>query len=259
MALSAARLKQGLKNCEFIPFYQPIVNQNNEIVGAEIIARWLYPKYGPIDSRYLIENIEKKGLSESFIRIIMNNVYSDILRYQQIKDIPFFMSYNVSPCLMMRGKFRKYIIVLSKKLQEAGISPVFELTERENIWDYPDATNIFDNLVRSGLKFAIADYGACYASKSLTSMMQPTFIKIDRQFTVDKNCPISARFVKSVVILARMIDAKVIAEGVDTLAQFDYLKILGVDYLQGRYCGAPEPLERLLDQLNRQQLILNCH
>lgn len=249
----------GIKNREFVPYYQPIVNQYNDIVGAEVLARWDYPGGNLLEATSFISSIEKNGLEDKLSDVIINQVCAELRSSEKISQIPIFISFNINISLVMNPEFRNFLRVLNIKLIQSGVTPVFEITERENVHKFPGAADIFEDLVNHGIQFAVDDYGAGYAGSDLADVIQPAFIKIDRQFTADIDNPVANGFICSVVRLAKIMNATVIAEGVETGKQFRHLKKLGVSYFQGYFFSVPMPFAGFHQQLFRQRKVPELH
>lgn len=247
MLFSVNQLQQALSNHAFVPFYQPIINNiNKEIVGCEILARWNHPEKGLLNAGYFIESIESNELTGNLTRSLMSDVLSTANDIHHAEAAKFFLTININLSLVMSPVFRHYMLTLNNQLILAGLTPVFEITEREDIRDFPGAAEVFSELVDQGLTFAVDDFGTGYASEALLDVTHSAFIKIDRAFTADPHNSV----ISKVLTLAHESGACVIAEGVESAEQADWLQMRGVDYLQGYHCGMPVSAERFCRQLD---------
>lgn len=239
MFVSANQLRQALNSHAFIPFYQPIVNNLNYISGCEVLARWNHPEKGMLNAGRFIESIEANNLVDVLTRKLMNVVLGNIQNVFPPSTCPFLLTLNITLSLVMDPLFRYDLVTLNKRLQLAGVAPVFEITEREDIRDFPGAAAVFFRLAEQGVIFAVDDFGTGYACEALLDATRSAFIKVDRTFTTDPHSLTLRRIMR----LARQHGAKVIAEGVESAVQAQWLQAMGVDYLQGYHCGRPTSAE----------------
>ncbi len=220
MHFSAFRLQQAIRNREFTPFYQPIVcATGGEVVGCEMLARWLHPQKGLLSAGNFIPAIEATGLGGALLRGLADEVCGDGQDLARSAGRRLMMTLNLSLSLVMTPLFRPHLLALSIRLEQAGMTPVFEITEREDIRAFPQAA-VFRQLAAGGLRFAVDDFGTGHAGPAST---------------------VADRMIARTVSLARCQGALVIAEGIETPAQAARLRDAGGDYLQGWHCGAPMP------------------
>lgn len=242
MHFSAQRIQQAISGREFVPFYQAICHsRDGAIAGCEVLVRWRHPEKGLLRAGLFIDSIESAGLAHALTRMLMDEVLADVRHLLPVQQRPFLLTVNVTPAQVMEPVSRHHLLALFILLKQTGVTPVFEITERQDIRLYTGAAEVFDQLVRHGMQFAVDDFGTGYADRHLSTITQASFIKIDRQFTADPTHPESVLFIDDVVRLARVSGARVIAEGVETQAQAVALRAWGVDYLQGYHCGTPMP------------------
>ncbi|HCR3448520.1 TPA: EAL domain-containing protein [Citrobacter werkmanii] len=247
MYFTELKIQKAIDKKEFIQFYQPIVNHDYEIVGGEVLARWRNPELGLLCAGHFIKSIESSGLMESFTHQLLADFFRKVTLLNIKSDQKLFISVNVSLSMIMEPVFRIYLLRLYIQLQQTGIDPVFEITERENIQLYPQASDIFSQLKNAGLRFMVDDFGTGFAGPSLLVVTQASFIKIDIRFFTD-------RFIEDAVNLAKRAGAKVIAEGVETKEQASRIRRHGVDFIQGFLTGAPMPFEIFNHKLGRQRI-----
>lgn len=242
MRFSAQRLQQAITRREFMPFYQAICHSaTGAVAGCEVLVRWRHPEKGLLRAGLFIDSVESAGMEYALMRMLMDEVLADIRRLLPVPQRPFLLTFNVSPGLVMAPVSRHWLLALCILLRQAGVTPVTEITERQDIRLYPGAAEEFAQLVQHGLQFAVDDFGAGHTGRHLPGITQAAFIKTDRRFTADPTDPASVRFIDDTVRLARVSGARVIAEGVETARQAAALRARGVDYLQGYHCGAPMP------------------
>jgi len=115
--------------------------------------------------------------------------------------------------------FRPHLLALFIRLEQAGVSHVLEITEREDIHAFPQAAAVFRLLAVEGLRFAVDDFGTGHASPALLSTYRAAFIKLDRKFISDPVSTVADRMIARTVSLTRHHGARVIAEGIETPEQ----------------------------------------
>lgn len=246
MNISEKRLKLAICKREFIPFYQPIVDaSSHRIAGCEVLARWLMPEKGIVGAGEFISEIEKYKLLNQLTCCLVADVYADF-RDNDVhcsKKLLFALTLNITLTLLMEPLFQHWLVSLTRRLREVGVSPVYEITEREDINAFPQAGKVFDDLAKHQVCFAVDDYGSGYATENLVSACQPSYVKIDRQYVMSADTPASREFIEKTILLAESVGARVIAEGIETDEQAQRLTALGVHYLQGYYYGCPMPFQ----------------
>lgn len=168
MHFSAFRLQQAIRNREFTPFYQPIVcATGGEVVGCEMLARWLHPQKGLLSAGNFIPAIEATGLGGALLRGLADEVCGDGQDLARSAGRRLMMTLNLSLSLVMTPLFRPHLLALSIRLEQAGMTPVFEITEREDIRAFPQAA-VFRQLAAGGLRFAVDDFGTGHAGPAST-------------------------------------------------------------------------------------------
>ncbi|ENF8881519.1 EAL domain-containing protein [Citrobacter freundii] len=254
MQYSELRLQKAIYNQEFMPFYQPFVCCHDKIIGCEILARWLSPSRGLLSAKSFIESVESSNLTSALTRCLCAEVMSGIPAFLSLTSNIFLLTLNTSLSQIMNPLSRVELLELNSQLRHAGVYPVFEVTEREDIHAFPDAPHVFDELLSQGVKFAVDDFGSGFAGEALLQATQATIIKIDRKFISGTISTVASTFIDKTLNLARISGAKVIAEGVETLAQAEHLRTCGVDYMQGYYFGAPMSLSSFQNCMSQKSL-----
>lgn len=256
MNFSENRLRKGIAAREFIPFYQPIINlRTREVIGCEMLARWLTPERGLIQPGQFIHRLAGPGLAEAMTRLLVARMQADFTERGAELSLArgFMLTLNVSLHMVMAPLFALWMTTLSASMEKRfGITLVFELTEEEDVLCFPSAESTFGHLAGRGLTFAVDDFGAGFAGEALVQASRARFIKIDRQYIARPDGEEAARFIEQTLRLAARTGARVIAEGVETPAQESLLTALGVELAQGYRYGRPVPFDLLHYQLSRE-------
>jgi diguanylate cyclase (GGDEF)-like protein len=243
MAL-ANSLHRAIDRNEIRVFYQPLVDlQSGQIVGAEALARWQHPDLGIIMPSKFIPVVEQTGLILRLSEVILYSV-CDQMRSWRDSGINYgFVAVNLSG-----QHFRpdnNLIELVSKVLQETGIDPEhleLELTESIIMQNAEFTIQVLSHLQAIGVKIAIDDFGTGYSSLSYLKHFPVNTLKIDRCFiqdiTTDRH---DATISLAIIDLAHSLSLQVIAEGVETAEQIQFLKENNCDQVQGYFFSPPLP------------------
>jgi len=233
-------LRQAVEQEQFELYYQPIVSLvNNRVAGIEALARWRHPRDGMVMPDSFIPLLEQSGL----IRGLMPWVVSEALKRAhalQMAGSPLTVSINLS----MRDLQDPYIVEsFAEQLeayQVAAGSIVLEITESAVMTDAPRTLELLTRLSGMGLKIAIDDFGTGYSSLTYLKKLPVNTLKIDKSFVIgmqtDEN---DAAIVRTSIDLAHNLGLKVVAEGVESEAALNQLKLFGCDCAQGHYVSRP--------------------
>ncbi len=243
MAL-ANSLHRAIDRNELRVFYQPLVDlQSGQIVGAEALARWQHPDLGIIMPSKFIPVAEQTGLMLRLTEVILYSVCEQMQAWRKA-DIDYgFVAVNLSG-----QHFRpdnNLIELIGKVLQDTGIDPEhleLELTESIIMQNAEFTIQVLSQLQAIGVKVAIDDFGTGYSSLSYLKHFPVNTLKIDRCFiqyiTTDRH---DATISLAIIDLAHSLSLQVIAEGVETAEQIQFLKENNCDQVQGYFFSPPLP------------------
>ena len=236
-------IRDGIKNDEFILYYQPQYDATSkEIVGFEALVRWQHPSLGLKFPDYFIQIAENSSLivdlGESISKKAINQV---ALWYKQGLN-PGVISINfTSRQLEGIGFFDN----LQQIMEEAECKPEWieaELIERYIMSNTEKTSKFLEKFKNMGISVAIDDFGTGYSSLSYLKYLDISKLKIDKKFIDDLAIDKKDRAIaKSIVDLSKGLGIKVIAEGVETKEQYEILKRLGCQIIQGYYFSKPIP------------------
>jgi diguanylate cyclase (GGDEF)-like protein len=241
------QLAEALQKEQLYLKYQPLVDSKNDIYGFEALVRWLSPNLGEISPQIFIANAEESHLIIPIGTWILRESCLAQVRLQSEFKKPFVMSVNVSPVQIQQKDF---IDVLKKVIRETDIDPhnlVLEITENVVIESTYMLERTIEFIHEIGAKIALDDFGTGYAS--LTYLRQLPFdnLKIDKSF-VDGifNSKKDHSIIGTIVELVHNLNMKVVAEGVETRKQYEFLKQISTDVFQGYLFSKPLLFEELL-------------
>jgi diguanylate cyclase (GGDEF)-like protein len=243
MAL-ANSLHRALDRNELRVFYQPLVDlKSGQIVGAEALVRWQHPDLGLIMPSRFIPVAEQTGLILRLSEVVLYSVCEQMRSWRETGIDYGFIAVNLSS-----QHFRpdsNLLEFISKVLCETGTEPdhlELELTESIIMQNADFTIQILSQLQKIGVKVAIDDFGTGYSSLSYLKHFPVNIIKIDRCFiqdiTTDRH---DATISLAIIDLAHSLSLKVIAEGVETAEQVQFLKAHDCDRMQGYFFSPPLP------------------
>jgi len=235
-------LRHALGNGELILYYQPKFEiTSGRLVGAEALVRWLHPERGIVPPSEFIPLAETTGLIVQVGEWVLEQGCAQAAIWQKAGIAPFRLAVNVSareftPSLPGR---------VSDTLQRYQLDPSWlelEITESTLMHDFERVTAIMDRITALGVTLSLDDFGTGYSSLSYLKRFPIHTLKIDRSFTTGipgdaSDCAIAG----TIVSMARQLCLRVIAEGVETLDQLEFLRAAGCDEVQGYLYAAPLP------------------
>ncbi len=243
-----AEMRDALKEKQFQMYLQPKFNiSTNEFCGAEALVRWLHPKKGLVPPNMFIPVFEKNGFISEVDRYIWNEAAKFIkdLKDKGVKLFP--VSVNVSRINMNNDSFISELVNLTK---ENDISPEYleiEVTESACFNDKKRFKDILNKLRGYNFRIAMDDFGTGYSSLNMLRHLPVDIIKLDMGFIkdsiTDKNTEI---IVESITQMANKLGMKIVAEGIETEAQINFLKQIHCDYGQGYLFGKPADKETFI-------------
>jgi diguanylate cyclase (GGDEF)-like protein len=249
-------LRSALANKELKLHYQPQFSlETKEIVGVEALLRWAHPKYGPIPPTKFIPLAEETGLILPIGTWVLKEACRQNLAWQLAGYRPIRISVNVAPLQFGRPDFVKTV---SDALGESGLDPQWlelEVTEGTLMRDVADVRGRLMELQRLGVRISIDDFGTGYSSLSYLQQLPIDSLKVDRSFVRDVTFPATEpdhgrSLVKSIVSLAHSLGMEVVAEGIETVDQLEFLRTLQCETGQGYLVAKPMPADQVVHMLS---------
>ncbi len=235
-------LRQAIANKEFELLYQPQMNNTGRIIGTEALIRWNHIERGQINPTAFIPLAEETGHISAIGRWVLRTAIHQLGQWQLSKlwQQDCTIAINVSPKEFHQTNF---VPDVKRLISEAGVAPSrikLEITESSVIADIEDTIVKMETLKKLGVKFSIDDFGTGYSSLSYLKRLPISQIKIDQSFVKDIHTdPNDAAIVETIISMARHLGLDVIAEGVETQEQLDFLKAQGCNKYQGYFFSRP--------------------
>jgi diguanylate cyclase (GGDEF)-like protein/PAS domain S-box-containing protein len=238
-------LRLALRRNELVIHYQPRMNvATGELVGVEALIRWLHPRRGLLPPGKFIEVAEDSGLIVPIGEWVLEQACAQIADWQRRVKPGLRLSVNLSVGQVVDGE-RLYRAV-SQAVERSGIDPAtleLELTESILMQNISEKAALLHRLGELGVGLAIDDFGTGYSSLSYLKTLPMDSIKIDSSFVRDIHSdPDDEAIIKAILAMAHSLRLSVVAEGVETEAQFKALKDLGCDEYQGYYASPALPV-----------------
>ena len=246
-------LRRALGKGELSVYYQPIVDiARGKIVKAEALLRWQHPERGLTLPSEFIGLAEETGLIQDIGAAVLADAAERVRRWSALRGAPFPVSVNKSPVEFMdpaRLLPGDHDLAL---LQACGKLITVEITESVMLSDSHLVRQKLFALRQAGVQLAIDDFGIGYSSMALLKSFKVDYLKIDQSFVKDIMVNDESRvFAETIIGMAHKLGLEVIAEGVETAAQFAWLRASGCDFGQGflfSAATAPEQFERMLQE-----------
>ena len=242
-----ADLRQALTREEFLLYYQPVVDAKSRMTGVEALVRWKHPGRGMVSPGEFIPVAEHTGLILPLGHWVLQTACRQLVEWsRQPATQRLTMAVNVSTRQFRQPEFSDQLLAL---LRETGANPYrlkLELTESLLLKDMDDAINKMTELRSIGVSFSLDDFGTGYSSLSYLKRLPLDQLKIDQSFVRDVlTDPNDAAIARTILNLADNLEMGVVAEGVETPGQLDFLLNSGCKAFQGYLFGRPVPVEQL--------------
>nr|WP_248287422.1 bifunctional diguanylate cyclase/phosphodiesterase [Massilia antarctica] len=245
------QLRQALAQRELRVYYQPIVElATGAIVKAEALVRWHHPDGSLVLPQHFIGIAEETGLIGEIDAWVLAQAVPCAARLGELTGKPFQISVNKSPVGFMSRVIRHCWDEDMALFDRAGARIALEITEGVLLDDSPGVRDKLARLQKAGVQFTIDDFGIGYSSMAYLNKFKVDFLKIDQSFVKDMltTNPRSQIFAETIIVMAHKLGLKVIAEGVETASQRDWLRQAGCDYAQG-FLFSPATTEERFTQL----------
>jgi diguanylate cyclase len=233
-------LRRALERGELVVHYQPqVALESGSVESVEALVRWQHPQRGLLGPDAFIPLAQHTALIGPLTLYVVHQALAQLQAWQQ-QGTELAVSVNIAPRNLLSADFPQQVITL---VHESGLDPsrlTLELTEGAVLADPVRAGAVLRSLSEAGIRLSIDDFGRGYSSLAYLSELPVRQLKIDRRFVhsmlLDHD---DAAIVRATIDLARELDLDVVAEGVETQAQADFLRRLSCGHAQGFYFARP--------------------
>ncbi|WP_338474279.1 EAL domain-containing protein [Pseudomonas sp. MS646] len=234
-------LRLALQRKEFVLHYQPKLDlTSGKVVGVEALVRWNRPEHGLVYPSDFIPVAEDSGLIVPLSQWVLQEACQQARTWQDQGMRPLYLSVNVSA---IDFRQRGFVEGIARTLKETGLDPTqleLEITESVLMQNIDTTVAILKAIKQLGVRLAIDDFGTGYSSLSYLQKFPVDVLKIDQSFvgdlSIDSN---DAKLVSTIISLGKGLNLHIIAEGVETLAQLDFLRAHQCEEAQGYYFSKP--------------------
>ncbi|EDM83899.1 MULTISPECIES: bifunctional diguanylate cyclase/phosphodiesterase [unclassified Limnobacter] len=237
-----AQLRQAITDEEFCLFFQPKLNlRTNSINQAEVLLRWNHPVHGLIAPGAFMELAEQTGMIRDITRLVLKQTYAiiNLCANQNIR-----LSVNLSAMDLEDSSLIDFMQHLHRLQPDASRHIVLEITESAAMRDPEQALDILNQLAAMHFQIAVDDFGTGYSSLAYLKRFPVTELKIDRSLVQGADLDTDGQIIlESTIEMGHIMGLLVTTEGVETQAEFDLVKKLGADYVQGFWLSKPMPFD----------------
>jgi diguanylate cyclase (GGDEF)-like protein len=248
-------LRNALRHDQYVLYYQPKFDlASGTMVGMEALIRWKHPERGMVSPGEFISVLEETGMILEVGRWALERAALDHAAWCAAGSRPPRIAVNVSPAQLRRRDFVAYVAEALAAVDKAGERIDVEITESMLMEDVEGCIAKLKAMQAMGLHVAVDDFGTGYSSLSYLARLPINSLKIDRSFIIQMSkSPEQMAIVSTVISLARALNLKVVAEGVETEEQANLLRLLRCDEVQGYLFGKPVPPEEIAKLLPRAE------
>lgn len=243
----------ALERGEFEVYYQPQVEaMTGKLVGAEALLRWHSPELGSVGPETFIPVAEQSGLINAIGQWVLIKACEDMKLIKEAGLGYIRIAVNLSPLQFSNMDLADDIALI---LRNANIEPSrleFEVTESTLMNNMSTAVEAMMNIKKHGMSLAIDDFGTGYSSLKHLQLFPLDCLKIDKCFTQDLSRKSTAEITLSIIELARRLNLRIIAEGVETREQAEFFRQHNCDELQGYLFSKPMPAKQLIESMTEQ-------
>ena len=252
-AILEGELRKALELKQFQLYYQIQVDSFMQPIGAEALIRWMHPERGLVSPLEFIPIAEETGLIVPIGQWVLETACAQLMAWEQEEQTrQLVLAVNVSAREFLQNDF---VTRVQDAIQNNGINPMqlkLELTESLLLEDIEDAIAIMNALNDTGVQFSLDDFGTGYSSLQYLKRLPLDQIKIDQSFVRDLAFDSGDRaIVRTIIAMATSLNLNVIAEGVETEEQLQFLLNKGCTHYQGYLFGKPVPIEQFKLETNR--------
>ena len=245
------RLRHALENDEYIIYYQPQIDTSSlEVTGYEALIRWKDAEHGITGPDKFIPLLEDTGMIVDVGEWIFRKVCEDIKELKNRNKHFKTVSVNISARQFLDNLLVKKIADIVSNTAVDTVNLTVEITETIMMTETELSLKILSELSGMGIQLSLDDFGTGYSSLAYLQRFPINALKIDKSFIQDIHFDKhNATICEAIITIGRQLGLKVVAEGVETREQFEFMRERGCTSIQGYYFGRPSPIDQLLSQV----------
>jgi EAL domain-containing protein (putative c-di-GMP-specific phosphodiesterase class I) len=236
---------------QFEIYYQPVVSiEDQRLVGFECLLRWNHPVRGILAPAHFIDMLDETGLIKGVTLWLLEEVVSMYRHFADLGASEMKLAINITARMLQDDEFSTKLLrhLMDKKFDPENL--IVELTEDALAEYFDDANETLQALRTLGVKVAIDDFGTGESSLDHLRSFQFDQVKIDKSYVQDVNDDAGdASLVKAIIQMGHSFGMEVVAEGVETIAQLEFLQEYDCDLMQGYLVSKPVPIDKVIEIL----------
>ncbi len=253
-------IRSAYKLKEFLLQYQPIISlETGRMAGVEALIRWNSKQKGLLKPDQFFSSLNTTGILSSVEKWVLRTACEQAAQFNKHSkgSVPLFMSVNLTNKQLANPSLLELIDQTLAKYEVKPDQLWLEISEKTSIGDEEVAIPMLQNIRARGVRLCLDDFGTGFSTLRYLSHLPIDVLKIDRSLVndIDENTE-SGKIVKTVIGLADNLGLSLVAEGVETKAQLDFLKASKCEYVQGYYFSEPLNHEQIVEILERDQSYL---
>lgn len=250
-AALAHALRSSATTQLFVVFQPIVATRGGRLAGIETLVRWRHPERGLLPPDQFVPTAERSGLVADLDRWTLRAALAQLAAWAHVVPDGVPISVNVSARTLRQADYLDFVVA---ELERQGVQPnrlVLEITETALLTDLDAVSGQLERLRQSGVSVAIDDFGTGYTSIAQLRALPIDELKIDMSFVREIEASDNAELVRMIADMARHLQIRTVAEGVETLRQHQVLEALGCDFVQGYLFSRPVPAEEFAERVRR--------
>lgn len=233
-------LRQALRNQELEVYFQPkIYIHNEQIVGFETLIRWNHPEKGLLHPTQFLPAAQQTSLISDIGEYVLFTAIAQLREWQDQGLPEVFLSINIDAQQLYRGQLVEHLDTALNQYQVAGKYVEFEITEASLIENSEYIHNLLHQLKQRHIQLSLDDFGTGYSSMAYLTEFPFDVLKIDKSFVQNMHMKRHNAIINAIIAMGKAMDLKIVAEGIETQEQLDFLREKQCDIAQGFYYAKP--------------------
>ena len=248
-------MEKAIKDEEFKVYYQPKYNSSNsELTGSEALVRWYNEECGMLFPNEFIPVFENNGFIVELDEYMFEHVCMDIRKWLDSGYNVVPVSVNMSQLQLYNSRFIEEYTAILKKYDVPAEYIQLEMTETTLFSETDALIDTIDKLHKAGFKILMDDFGTGYSSLNMLKSIPVDILKLDKSFVDDIGDSKGDIVVSTIVSLGQLLNMKIVAEGVETKEQYEFLRDIFCDEIQGYYFSRPISSEEYIKKMTKGAL-----